>query len=178
MVFSFWVKDALRVGMRRGGASLLTLVCHSCWGGGRHFHSTPKHLQRLKTQHFFIGTYIPTCMQAQVKYTLLDTLLQKYAYHFWEKNQTLPLVISQKKNGKPTFCLRPPTGIQSLPVQNEGKVSTVEFPQSFICWFTLSVIFLTCTLVRFYQIQFMNCGYWYSHGCYVEKYFFPKAIHP
>ena len=58
MVFSFWVKVALWGGMWPGGASLLTLVCHSCWGGGRHFHSTPKHLQGLKTQHFFIGTYI------------------------------------------------------------------------------------------------------------------------
>ena len=26
-----------------------------------------------------------------------------------------------EKNGKPTFCLRPPTCIQSLPVQNEGE---------------------------------------------------------
>jgi len=46
------VKDALRGGMRPGGASLLTLVCHSCRGGGRHFHSSPKHSQGLKYHTF------------------------------------------------------------------------------------------------------------------------------
>ena len=54
MVFSFWVKDALLGGMRPGGASLLTLVCHSCRGGGRHFHSSPKHSQGLKNTNFFL----------------------------------------------------------------------------------------------------------------------------
>ena len=70
-------------------------------------------------------------IQAQVKYTLLDTLLQKYTHHFWEKNQTLPLVISQEKKQLSVYAH--PLAYNHCHSKMKEKVSTVEFTQSYIC---------------------------------------------
>ena len=72
-------------------------------------------------------------IQAQVKYTLLNTLLQKYAYHFWEKKRTLPLVISQKKMENQLSVYAHQLVYNHYQSKMKEKVSTVEFTQSYIC---------------------------------------------